>query len=143
MQASMDFKERTGNYRPGFGDAKMDDWDRQDSPVMISTSREMDRVIQNNGLELPDQLLVVRALAMIEEDPLLVAQDFFLLAKIHHLPMLERIGRHLLPNGGRCLKPRFDIFERNGYMVFKNTVTGNWHIRTKKGDLIFFPYYGE
>ena len=142
MRTSMGFKERTSNYHPGFGNATLDDLDSQPSPVMISASRA-EPIIQDNGLELPDQLLVVRAMAMIEEDPLLTVQDFFLLAKIHHLPMLERIGRYLLPNGGRCHKPRFDIFERNGYVVFKNSLTGNWHIRTKKGDLIFLPYYGE
>ncbi len=109
------------------------------TPIVLSREQVVPVTYSMSGSIVPETIVLLTALLNIEDDPFVSKELFMADVKVHHHAMAKRIGQYLLPNGRANATPRFGLFEENGYVVFKNLGTGNWHIRTKKGDLVFSP----
>ena len=109
------------------------------TPIVLSREQVVPVTYSMSGSIVPEPIVLLTALLNIEDDPFVSKELFMGDVKVHHQAMAKRIGQYLLPNGRANATPRFELFEENGYVVFKNLGTGNWHIRTKKGDLVFSP----
>ena len=109
------------------------------TPIVLSREQIVPVTYSIVGCIVPESFVLLTALNNIGDDPFVSKELFMADVKVHHHAMAKRIGQYLLPNGRANAIPRFRLFEENGYVVFKNLGTGNWHIRTKKGDLVFSP----
>ena len=94
------------------------------TPIVLSREQIVPVTYSMSGSIVPETIVLLTTLLNIEDDPFVSKELFMADVKVHHHANAT---------------PRFGLFEENGYVVFKNLGTGNWHIRTKKGDLVFSP----
>ena len=105
--------------------------------IYLSGDTPVTHTLDDNGNLVDERLVILTALSAIVDDPLVGNLNFLDDVILLHHAMAERIGVFLLPNVYWSDRPRFKVFEDNGYLVFRNPATSYWHLRTRKGDLVY------